>query len=62
MCGICGIYYPDNHPDSKKIDTMNNRLQHRGPDDCGLITIDNNSDSHFGLGLFPSVALACLLR
>lgn len=50
MCGISGIWSLDIHPDtlSKFIQTMTQRLAHRGPDGFGIWTHPNNTGLALG--------------
>jgi asparagine synthase (glutamine-hydrolysing) len=43
MCGICGIYFSDQHKrvDGGVLAGMNRRLMHRGPDDEGVFVEEN---------------------
>ena len=43
MCGICGIFNPDqrSHVDREVLSRMNGQIVHRGPDDAGFFVEDN---------------------
>ena len=53
MCGICGIVY---HDDSRQVDEnllrqMNRSIQHRGPDDSGILVKGNVGLGHLRLSI-----------
>ena len=43
MCGICGVlnFNRQDHVDRRGLESMNNLIVHRGPDDAGFYTIEN---------------------
>ena len=41
MCGIAGYLDKNNNPDASLVNRMLTRIQHRGPDECGIY-INNN--------------------
>ncbi|MDY7039051.1 MAG: asparagine synthetase B, partial [Thermodesulfobacteriota bacterium] len=50
MCGIAGIAYNYGRPVERNIlEDMTNTLQHRGPDDSGIL-LTQNSNIHIGFG------------
>jgi asparagine synthase (glutamine-hydrolysing) len=46
MCGICGIFHVDGAPvEAEVLGRMNDSLAHRGPDDFGLVILNNDRES-----------------
>jgi asparagine synthase (glutamine-hydrolysing) len=48
MCGICGAW---NNKDKSRLNTMMDKIKHRGPDDQGIVVTSNGSYGHVRLSI-----------
>jgi asparagine synthase (glutamine-hydrolysing) len=53
MCGICGLVFrdPRSHVQAEKLQRMANTIRHRGPDDEGILAVDNIGLAHRRLAI-----------